>query len=181
LHIATHGYFLPDRPVEDVDVPLEDADRMGRRPALPPLLRSGLVLTGANRVTDPKAPAAVADEGWLTAEEVALMDLRGTELVVLSACESGLGDVAQAGEGVMGLRRAFQYAGAESVLVTLFKVSDVETRSLMKFFYQRLKDGATPADALHDAKVDLIARRRKEHKAAHPFFWSSFVLVGSKG
>jgi CHAT domain-containing protein len=136
-----------------------------------------LVFAGANRLRD--APAA-ADEGLLTAEEVALMDLKGTELVVLSACESGLGEVAQAGEGVIGLRRAFQYAGAESVMVSLFEVPDDETRELMRAFYQRVKAGASPADALHDARQDYIARRRQRHKAAHPFFWASFVLVGTR-
>jgi CHAT domain-containing protein len=138
------------------------------------------VLTGANGLTDPAGRPAATDDGWLTAEEVAQMNLRGTELVVLSACESGLGEV-QSGEGVFGLRRAFLYAGTESLVVSLFKVPDAETRELMKVFYGRLKGGAAPADALHDAKCEVLARRRQTNKAAHPFFWASFVPVGGGG
>jgi len=178
LHVATHGFFTPDNSMEENAAPGSRSGRPAANPGLPPLLRSGLVFTGANQLTDPSVSAAGADEGWLTAEEVGLMDLRGTELVVLSACQSGLGDVVQAGEGVFGLRRAFLYAGAESLVVSLFEVRDTETRELMQFFYQRLSKGATQADALYEAKRELIARRRQQHKAAHPFFWASFILIG---
>jgi CHAT domain-containing protein/tetratricopeptide (TPR) repeat protein len=178
LHVATHGYFIPSRADESTELLAGRAGAQSVRPGLPPLLRSGLVFTGANQLTDRTAPAATAEAGWLTAEEVAQMNLRGTELVVLSACESGLGDVDQAGEGVYGLRRAFLYAGAGSLIVSLFKVPDVETRELMQEFYGRLGKGAKPADALHDAKRALIARRREIHGGAHPFFWASFIGIG---
>jgi CHAT domain-containing protein len=181
LHIATHGFFLAERSVEETDEPGARSGDRGVQPGLSPLLRSGLVFTGANQLTNASAQSTGSDEGWLTAEEVAQMNLRGTELVVLSACESGLGDVTQAGEGVFGLRRAFFYAGARSLVVSLFKVPDTETRELMQGFYLRLKKGMPPPEALHEAKRELISRRREEHKAAHPFFWASFILIGSGG
>lgn len=189
LHVATHGFFLPNQPA---DGPAGPSDRGGpfehpdpaptgfasRLRGMPPLLRSGLVFAGANQLQDPNWGGG--DAGWLTAEEVALMDLRGTELVVLSACESGLGDIAQGGEGVFGLRRSFLYAGAENMVVSLFKVPDVETRLLMQGFYRRLGAGTPPTDALHEAKRALIAQRRQKNGAAHPFFWASFIAIGGR-
>jgi CHAT domain-containing protein/tetratricopeptide (TPR) repeat protein len=166
LHIATHGFYLPNRTADD----LSNSAHGG----LPPLLRSGLVFAGANR-----RPGANStdDDGWVTAEEVGLMNLHGTELVVLSACESGLGEV-QAGEGVFGLRRAFLYAGTDTLLVSLFKVPDDETRELMRAFYQGLKDGKSKAAALRNSKLAVITQRRTANGAAHPFFWASFIEVG---
>src|SRR5205823_1142275 len=104
-----------------------------------PLLRSGIVLAGANTIGD-KETAARVEDGWVTAEEIALLNLRGTELVVLSACQTGLGDV-KSGEGVFGLRRAFLYAGAETLVTSLFEVPDSETRALMTRFYTGLRAG----------------------------------------
>ncbi|MCE9561777.1 MAG: CHAT domain-containing protein [Planctomycetes bacterium] len=169
MHIATHGYFMPLR--SDGDIERSSATTVG----LPPLLRSGLILAGANQ--RPEANSIMEDNGWLTAEEVGLKNLRGTELVVLSACESGLGEV-QAGEGVFGLRRAFLYAGAETLMVSLFKVPDAETRDLMLAFYQGIKDGKGHMMSLHDSKRAVIAERRIANGAAHPFFWASFIAIG---
>src|SRR5258707_4878921 len=90
-----------------------------------PLLRTGIVLAGANALDEDAAKAGIED-GWVTAEEIALMDLRGTELVMLSACQTGLGDI-KTGEGVYGLRRAFLYAGARTLVTSLFEVPDTET------------------------------------------------------
>jgi CHAT domain-containing protein len=185
LHVATHGFFLPDQPTapEERDAPMEGGAAFGAARGLArlrgltnPLLRSGIVLAGANRVGDGRAQAE--DDGWVTAEEIALMDLRGTELVVLSACESGAGDV-RAGEGVYGLRRAFLCAGARTLVISFFKVPDAETRELMRRFYAGLRAGRGKLEALHQAQLRLLWERRKQRGGAHPFYWASFVLVGS--
>jgi CHAT domain-containing protein/Tfp pilus assembly protein PilF len=177
LHVATHGFFLPYKKPD----PADQADFWGAglddlQAVENPLLRCGLVLAGAN-ARDKNGTAAGAEDGWVTGEEIALMDLSGTELVVLSACESGLGDVG-AGEGVYGLRRAFLYAGARTLLVSLFKVPDTETRMMMRQFYRELVAGNDTLEAFHRAQLEIIHQRRAEHGAAHPFFWASFLLVG---
>src|SRR5213079_959723 len=110
-------------------------------------------------------------------EEISLLNLHGTDLVVLSACQTGLGDL-KTGEGVYGLRRAFLYAGARTLVTSLFEVPDAETRELMLRFYRGLKAGETKLASLNAAQRDLIRERRQTHGAAHPFFWVSFVLVG---
>jgi CHAT domain-containing protein/tetratricopeptide (TPR) repeat protein len=179
LHLATHGFFL-DREVDDKTPPEEGAGAGFARGRLKrmenPLLRSGIVLAGANAIGDKESSAKVED-GWVTAEEIALLNLHGTELVVLSACQTGLGDI-KTGEGVYGLRRAFLHAGARSLVTSLFEVPDTETRQLMQRFYAGVGAGRGKLVSLHAAQVGLIAERRKSHAAAHPFFWASFVLVG---
>jgi CHAT domain-containing protein len=117
------------------------------------------------------------DDGYLTAAEVGQLDLRGTDLVVLSACESGLGDV-KAGEGVYGLRAAFFYAGARTLVTSLFKVPDEETVPLMEAFYKGLKAGKGKSESLYAGEREIIRRRREAKGAAHPFYWASFILVG---
>lgn len=185
LHIATHGFFLPDvKPepaAEEPETPAVPAAGAGARLARlrqfkNPLLRSGIVLAGANASGERTAQPG-SDDGWVTAEEIALMDLHGTELVVLSACETGLGDV-RAGQGVYGLRHAFLYAGARSLVLSLFEVPDAQTREMMKRFYESLEAGPGKLDGLHQAKLDVLRQRRKQSGAAHPFFWASFILVG---
>jgi CHAT domain-containing protein len=147
LHLATHGFFLPDQP--------RDLNQLGRNleligvgetPGLgrlsgpgmeDPMLRSGLALAGANTFLRGAALPAEAEDGLLTAEDVAGLDLLDTELVVLSACETGLGDV-HVGEGVFGLRRAFIVAGAKTLVMSLWKVPDLATAFLMDRFYDNL-------------------------------------------
>jgi CHAT domain-containing protein/Tfp pilus assembly protein PilF len=180
LHLATHGFFL-DREADD-KVPAEEGAGAGwARGRLKrmdnPLLRSGIVLAGANTIGDKEAAERV-DDGWVTAEEIALLNLRGTELVVLSACQTGLGDI-KTGEGVQGLRRAFLHAGAQTLVTSLFEVPDTETRDLMKRFYTGIDSGTGKLRALHSAQRGVIDERRKTQGAAHPFFWASFVLVGN--
>src|SRR5262249_3651241 len=144
-----------------------------------PRLRSGLALAGANKWQE-RSKKGLSD-GWLTALEVEKLDLWGTELVVLSACDTGRGEV-QVGEGVLGLRRAFQIAGAECVLASLWPVPDTETGVLMADCLQRWLDGAPPAPALRQAQLALIRQLRasKDEKLrqAPPLYWAGFVCHG---
>jgi len=161
VHIATHGFFVADR----------SALHLGAGAGANPMLLSGLALAGANTGGDGQ------DDGVLTAEEVVGLDLRGTELVVLSACETGLGEVAD-GEGVLGLQRAFAQAGARGLVMSLWSVPDAETRRLMTGFYERFTAGESPADALLGAQRDLITALQAERGDAPEFFWAAFVVSG---
>lgn len=147
LHIATHGFFFestdqrPDAPMGDADVPPPAPEPVYGRGVgghlNDPLLRSGLALAGANTWVLGGETPAEAEDGLLTAEDVAGLDLLGTELVVLSACDTALGDV-RAGEGVYGLQRAFMVAGVRTLVMSLWKVPDLATAVLMVRFYQGL-------------------------------------------
>ena len=168
LHLATHGFFLPDEPAP----PPKDSDARG--PAAPPpeshenpLLRSGLAFAGANKLSSGD------DDGILTAMEASGLDLQGTKLVVLSACETGVGKVTN-GDGVYGLRRALVIAGAESLVMSLWQVDDVATKDLMAGYYANLKAGKGRSTALRLIQLELAAR--KEY--AHPFYWASFLPAG---
>jgi CHAT domain-containing protein/tetratricopeptide (TPR) repeat protein len=139
-----------------------------------PLLRAGLALAGANTWLHGDVPPAAAGNGILTAEEVTGLDLSGTELVVLSACETGLGEV-EPGEGVFGFRRSFVLAGARTVVLSLWKVADEQTRELMEDFYRLLQDGYPRAEALREAQLHLRAR----HPSASS--WAAFICQGDDG
>ena len=140
LHIATHGFFLPDLKRSQTS---RDASNEN------PLLRSGLALAGFN------VRQSGNDDGVLTALESSQLNLSGTELVVLSACQTGLGDIAN-GEGVYGLRRAFAIAGAETQLMSLWNVSDTGTQSLMVRYYDKLMDGMGRSEALRAVQLEMI-------------------------
>jgi CHAT domain-containing protein/tetratricopeptide (TPR) repeat protein len=174
LHLATHGFFLPDQPAYARGLAESIDDEIGRfRGRLPesPMLRSGLALAGANTWLKGGTPPADAEDGLLTAEDVSGLDLTGTELVVLSACETGLGDI-QVGEGVFGLRRAFVLAGAKTLVMSLWKVPDEQTRELMVDFYRRLLAGEGRAEALRQAQLAMKA------KYPDPFYWGAFICQG---
>jgi CHAT domain-containing protein/tetratricopeptide (TPR) repeat protein len=171
LHIATHGYFLEDSP--DGDLTRERGDRT-MRPFPTPLLNSGVALAGANTWLRRGRLPVAAEDGLLTAADLATMDLSGTALVVLSACETGLGEIA-IGQGVYGLRRSASLAGARSLIMSLWKVPDRETDELMEGFYRRLRSGDTRSNALRQAQLDIKARKH------NPFFWGAFICQGDWG
>jgi MYXO-CTERM domain-containing protein len=185
LHVATHGFFLasapgviarsrgltldlPSAPPPPPNGKIAEADAATAAPAYEnPLLRSGLAFAGAN-------PRKSGDEdGILTALEATGLDLDGTEIVVLSACETGLGEV-QAGDGVYGLRRAFVLAGARTEITSLWRVADAETKDLMVHYYEKLQSGGGRSASLRDVQRAM----RALPETSHPYYWASFVVSG---
>jgi CHAT domain-containing protein/Tfp pilus assembly protein PilF len=177
LHLATHGFFLENAPAPPGSRGLGHINAMGAAPrAAPPpdpLLRSGLLFAGAAApAPDASSPASPPPDSTLaTALELAGLNLWGTQLVVLSACDTGRGDV-QLGQGVYGLRRAFFVAGAETVVMSLWKVNDETTRQLMEAYYTNLLAGQGRASALREAMREL---RRTQ---PHPHYWAPFIAMG---
>jgi CHAT domain-containing protein len=177
LHIATHGFFLTDQQAQqpemgDVadDNPLVSDLRLSRRAARieEPLLRSGLALSGANRNKNGD------DDGVLTALEVAGLDLWGTRLVVLSACDTGVGEVSRNGEGVQGLRRALVLAGSESQVMSLWPVTDEGAKELMIDYYRALQRGEGRSEGLRQVQLRML----RSEKRRHPFYWAAFIQSG---
>ncbi|MCX6165591.1 MAG: CHAT domain-containing protein, partial [Ignavibacteriae bacterium] len=164
LHISTHGYFFPEP-----DKEYRETSKNPYKASDNPLFRSGLILSGANRVWTGGEEIEGIENGILTAYEVANMDLMNTELVVLSACETGLGDI-KGGEGVYGLQRAFKVAGAKTIIMSLWKVPDKETVELMELFYTNWIGGMTKHEAFSSAQKEM----RKKYP---PYYWAAFVMV----
>ncbi len=212
LHIATHGFFLPDQSASGTKLDSRGTDLETSGGATTPvkvvawenpLLRSGLILAGVNQ-----RASGANEDGVLTALEASGLDLWGTKLVVLSACETGLGDVRN-GDGVYGLRRALLLAGSETQLMSLWQVSDAATRDIMVAYYKLLRAGASRTEALRQVQLDALrggggggddgaagqqsglaleARRPASSDAytatvrtryGHPFFWAAFVPSGA--
>jgi CHAT domain-containing protein/Tfp pilus assembly protein PilF len=175
LHLATHGFFLEDsKPDEkalthrlmrglDQDLPLGKIDN--------PLTRSGLAFAGANLGVQGIKQDDGTD-GILTALEVLNLHLEGTDLVTLSACDTGKGDI-KIGEGVYSLNRAFQEAGAKAVLSTLWSVDDQATEKFMQAFYNRFLDGKPAQQAIQETQDEFI----KDEKYNNPFYWAGFVMM----
>jgi CHAT domain-containing protein/Flp pilus assembly protein TadD len=164
LHIATHGFFLDESPQA---TPANRPAGNGDGPEENPLLRSGLALAGAN------LKHGQGGDGVLTALEASTLDLWGTRIVTLSACETGLGEI-KIGEGVYGLRRAFLLAGAETLVMSLWPVSDRFTRQIMIAYYAGLKKGLGRGDALRQAQMAVLRNPAR----AHPFYWAAFIQSG---
>jgi CHAT domain-containing protein/tetratricopeptide (TPR) repeat protein len=177
LHIATHGFFLEDQQLasagergdqalgDDPRRALQELEQRGVR-IESPLLRSGLALAGANEHRED-------DNGILTALEMTGLNLWGTKLVVLSACDTGVGEVKN-GDGVHGLRRALVLAGAETQVMSLWAVSDKATRELMVSYYGRLKQGHGRGEALRQTQLEML----KQANRRHPYYWASFIQSG---
>ena len=203
LHLATHGFFLADLPRA---APPDPARSITQANFVPqgriddPLLRSGLALSGFNE----RSEAADANDGVLTALEVTGLNLWGTQIVTLSACETGVGEVRN-GEGVFGLRRALVLAGSQTQVMSLWKVADDPTQQMMVSWYGQIKDGvgraeamrkiqlaAIEGDALPETQAQLAARgvaiAGPEQSAdprlsgtRHPYYWASFIVSGQTG
>ena len=142
------------------------------------MLRSGLYFAGADRTLAGNASPPDLDNGILTALEAGNLNLTGTQLVVLSACNTGQGDV-ENGEGVFGLRRGLEEAGAQSVLMTLWSVPDKETLELMQLFYGKWLSGTEVHQALKEAQLEVRQKVKVEHDGKDlPYYWGAFVLVG---
>jgi CHAT domain-containing protein len=148
--------------------------RLSGRGIMNPMLRSGIALSGANTWLRGDELSNKAEDGLLTAEEICDLDLAGTELVVVSACETGLGDIV-GGEGVFGLRRSFVLAGAQSLVISLWQVPDDETKDLMIEFYSRLLQGEARSKALRGAQLALRGQY------PDPYFWGAFICQGDPG
>ncbi|MDO8606777.1 MAG: CHAT domain-containing protein [Phaeospirillum sp.] len=175
LHIATHGFFLKaDDTLRKRLLKLQrSSDFQFPPPGDNPLLRAGLAFAGINSNAGVLGDIDTDNDGVLTALEVLGLDLTGTRLAILSACETGLGEVHE-GEGVYGLRRAFQEAGAQSVVSSLWEVSDAGTQTLMAALYKRLLAGKTPHDALREAQLEML----RNSQWSMPYIWSAFFMVG---
>jgi CHAT domain-containing protein len=172
VHIATHGFFLSDEELK------QTAEEHGEKANVDedPMLRSGLFFAGADRVRQGAAPEAGVDDGLLTAFEASQLNLQGTELVVLSACETGLGKELNA-DGVFGLRRGLQEAGADAVMMSMWSVPDQETQELMALFYQKWLGGMDKPEALRQAQLQEREMVRKRYGKDLPFYWGAFVMV----
>ncbi|HEX8822454.1 MAG TPA: CHAT domain-containing tetratricopeptide repeat protein [Archangium sp.] len=174
LHIATHGFFLGDASVSEdtraVGYFGAVGDKGPRHLPSHPLLRSGLVLASA-RTSEARPGAVHRGDLIVTALELAGLDLWGTQLVVLSGCDTGRGDV-KLGQGVYGLRHALLVAGAETMVTSLWKINDDTTRQLMESYYHHLLAGQGRSSALRRAMRALRARQ------PHPHFWAPFIAIG---
>lgn len=178
LHVATHGFFL-EGSCESVVQRRLDANRRDESflPATGenPLLLSGLAFAGANRRGSAKLDEP---DGILTAEEIAGINLEGVDWAVLSACDTGVGEI-KVGEGVFGLRRAFQVAGTKTVIMSLWPVEDETTRQWMGTLYrEHFLNGKDTVESVRAASLQVLRQRRAKHKSTHPFYWGAFIAAG---
>lgn len=173
LHIATHGYFFPD-PDQKTDKQIQKLIETERKNVFKwsdnALLRSGLIFAGANHTwSNPDYVNGNTEDGILTSYEISNLDLSSCQLVVLSACETGLGDI-KGSEGVFGLQRAFKMAGVKNIIMSLWEIPDAQTSELMTSFYSYCFAGKSVHDALQAAQTDM----RKKYP---PYYWAGFKLL----
>jgi CHAT domain-containing protein len=173
LHIATHGFFFEDEEVNTADLFKPQMQQIGQREqVLEPLLRSGLLLAGSNHAFtghSEQLPKSLQD-GVLYAKEISLLDLSETELVVLSACETGQGDITS--EGVFGLQRAFKMAGVQTIIMSLWKVNDQATQLLMTEFYNNwIGKHQSKREAFRNAQ-NTVRTQYEE-----PEYWAGFIML----
>jgi CHAT domain-containing protein len=170
IHIATHGFFLPiEESKKNLFMQMRIEDQRETSGGVDPMLRSGLMLSGGNRAWQGEKISDSIEDGVLTALEISWMDLRGTDLVVLSACETGLGEVSS--EGVFGLQRSFKQAGVKTLLMSLWEVNDQATRYIMTEFYSNLLSGKDKRTAF------LEAKRKCKEKFSEPQYWAAFIML----
>ena len=172
LHIATHGYFYPnldEKPETRERFILSGEQRFRHAPN--PLLRSGLIMAGGNHAWKGNEPIPGLEDGILTAAEIADMNLTNVDLVVLSACETGLGDI-NGSEGVFGLQRAFKLAGAKTIIMSLWKVPDAETSEMMQSFYRKWLGGMDKREAFRVTQREMLGKYPNQ-----PHKWAGFVMV----
>ena len=181
MHIATHGFYFTETEAEKslfvrpgMELMTEGGQKIGRPIEDKSMTRSGLLFSGCNLAFRHEQIPEDEEDGILTAQEIAMLDLRGLDLVVLSACQTALGDVIS-GEGVFGLQRGFKKAGARTILMSLNKVDDEATRTLMVEFYKNLMNGKTKHQSLRDAQKHL--RQVENGKYDAPKYWASFIML----
>ena len=174
LHVSTHGFYYTKEEADNAGYRfmLFDDDKISAEDKA--LTRSGLLMSGANHLLEGEDLPDNVEDGILTAKEIADVDLRGLDLVVLSACQTGLGDIAQS-EGVFGLQRGFKKAGANSILMSLWKVDDEATQILMTQFYKNWLSGQSKRQALLSAQKYL--RETEGGKYNEPEYWAAFILL----
>lgn len=170
LHIATHGFFLKDSKDITTNQFVLNNYSIDKDKALTPMQLTGLLFAGANRAWKNSNVIPGIEDGILTADEISHIDLRGTEVVVLSACTTGLGDFSSP-EGVFGLQRAFKLAGVKTIIMSLWEVSDEATSKLMQLFYENISHGMETHNAFRKAQFEL----KKQND--NPFEWAGFVLL----
>ncbi len=172
IHVASHGFTIPQNDGDTPAIGLQNpnlSERIGR--AENPLMRSGLLFAGANQAWQRGTPPTGREDGILTAYEISHLDLSSTSLAVLSACQTGLGDI-RGNEGVYGLQRALSMAGVKNLVVSLWEVPDLETMELMDSFYNHLVKGNLPESAFRKAQNEM-----KEKYRDQPSLWAGFVFI----
>lgn len=170
LHLATHGFFFPD-PIKEAPKNIFELEGKSKiyKASDDPMMRSGLLFSGANKYWGKTIENVTTEDGILTASEISNLDLSACQLVVLSACETGLGEV-KGSEGVFGLQRAFKMAGVKNIIMSLWKVPDAQTAELFEIFYSECFAGKT----IHEAFQSAQAKMKLKYS---PYYWAGFVLL----
>ncbi len=177
IHIATHGFYLPPKQESTDSDPARFRFISEEEQTL---LRSGLVFSGANNAwLNRTSSSEDMDDGILTSREISHLNFKDVDMVVLSACQTGLGDVS--GEGVFGLQRGFKKAGVQTLVMSLWEVSDEATQVMMTAFYNELSKGKSKRDAFQNAQNEVKKRHfiidGVKRSGSEPFFWASFIMV----